>query len=68
VDPEPILRGQHRGSEVGFYGYDFVLVVHCTRGRTSHRFRDIAFDMFNIARLPLLRLRSGGVVRLGRSS
>ena len=30
---------------IGFYGYDFLLVSDCTRGRILHRFRDIAFHM-----------------------
>jgi len=30
---------------VGFYRYDFLLVINCTWDRILHHFRDIAFDM-----------------------
>jgi len=33
---------------IGFYEYDFLLVINCSRGQ-SHRFRDIAFDISNVA-------------------
>jgi len=38
-----------RSGTIGFYEYDFLLVINCTRGRILHRFRDIAFDMSNVA-------------------
>jgi len=34
---------------IGFYGYDFLLVINCTRGRILHRFWNIAIDMSNVA-------------------
>jgi len=32
------------GGTIGFYVYDFLLVINCTRGRIVHRFCNIAFD------------------------
>jgi len=32
-----------------FFVHDFLLVISCTRGRTLHCFRDIAFHMSNVA-------------------
>jgi len=34
---------------IGFYEYDFLLVINCTQGRILHRFRDTAFDTSNVA-------------------
>ena len=49
--PKPLLRITLEGPK--WYHWillcDFLLVINCTRGRILHRFRDIAFDMCNIA-------------------
>ena len=34
---------------IKFYEYDFLLVINCTWSRVLHRFRDIVFDMSNVA-------------------
>jgi len=34
---------------IGFRVYHYLLVINCTRGRISHRLREVAFDMFNVA-------------------
>ena len=54
LGPRTIIRDHSRRSKsgiIGFYGYVFLLVIHhiCTRGCTLHRFRDIAFNMSNVA-------------------
>jgi len=52
LGPMTQIRGHPRGSKlviVGFYRYDILLVIKCTRGRVLHRFRDIAIDMSNVA-------------------
>ena len=35
--------------DIGFFGYGFLVVINVARGRILHRFRDIAFDMSNVA-------------------
>jgi len=35
-----LIRG-HRWCTVGYYGYGFLLIINCTRGRILHRFRNI---------------------------
>ena len=44
--PITLIGGLPRGSRVhgtiGFYEYDFLLLINCTRGRMLHRFRDIS--------------------------
>ena len=52
LGPITLIRGSPQrvqSGTIGFYEYDYVLVINCTRGRILHRFRDIAFDMSNIA-------------------
>jgi len=53
-----LIRGHPKGSRVvpldscriqRYYRYDFLLVINCTGGRILNRFRDIAFDMSNVA-------------------
>ena len=56
-----------RNGTIRFYGYNSLLVINCTRGRILNCFRDIAFDMSNIAWLSLLRLTPDGGVPLARS-
>jgi len=52
LGPEPLLRSpawRVRNGTICILLYDFWLVISCTRGRTLHRSRDIAFDMYNVA-------------------
>jgi len=54
---------------IGFYEYDFLIVINCTRGRILHSFRD---SLRHVQRryiwLHLLRFNPDGGVSLGRSS
>ena len=34
---------------IGFYGYDVLLIINCTRGLILQSFRDIAFEVSNVA-------------------
>ena len=68
-----LIRGSSqrvRSDAIGFYEYDFLLVINCTRGRILHRFRDIAirYVQRRYIWLPLLRFTPDGRVLLGRPS